>query len=197
MSTYAKAETLAGAVFAPLGWAKSAGLVVGFSLLTALAAQVVIPLYPVPITGQTFMVLLTGALLGSRLGALAMAAYVVEGALLGLPFFRGGGGGILHLLGPTGGYLLSYPLAAFAVGLLAERGWDKRYLTAAAAMALGSVIILLCGWLWLTRFVSSPAEAFQVGVARFLVGDVVKIALAAAVLPTGWALVGRRHREPR
>lgn len=191
MNTYAKAETLTGALLAPLSSMKAIALVVAFSLLTALAAQVVIPLYPVPITGQTFMVLLTGALLGSRLGALAMAAYVIEGAS-GLPFFRGGAGGFAHLMGPTGGYLLSYPLAAFAVGLLAERGWERRYLTAAAAMALGSVVILFCGWLWLTRFVGSPVEAFQLGVARFIVGDLVKIALAAAVLPTGWALIGRR-----
>jgi len=192
VNTYAaKAETLTGVFFAPLGLMKGIALVVAFSLLTALAAQVVIPLYPVPVTGQTFMVLLTGALLGSRLGALAMFAYVIEGAL-GLPFFRGGAGGFAHLMGPTGGYLLSYPLAAFVVGLLAERGWDRRYLTSAVAMALGSVVILFCGWLWLVRFVGLPAEAFQVGVARFIVGDVIKIALAAAVLPTGWALFGRR-----
>ncbi|CAN5320264.1 biotin transporter BioY [soil metagenome] len=191
MNTAAKAETLTGALLAPLSTMKAIALVVAFSFLTALAAQVVIPLYPVPITGQTFMVLLTGALLGSRLGALAMVAYVIEGAL-GLPFFRGGAGGFAHLMGPTGGYLFSYPLAAFAVGLLAEHGWDRRYLTAAAAMALGSFVILCCGWLWLTRFVGSPVEAFQLGVARFIIGDVIKIALAAAVLPTGWALIGRR-----
>ncbi|HYG81269.1 MAG TPA: biotin transporter BioY [Pyrinomonadaceae bacterium] len=192
-TSYAKAETLTSAVLAPLGWVRQLALVVGFSLLTALAAQVAVPLpwTPVPITLQTFAVLLTGALLGSRLGALAMIAYLVEGAA-GLPFFAAGGAGVGRLLfSPTSGYLLAYPAAAFLVGLLAERGWDRRWLTAAAAMALGSIVILLGGWAWLSRFVG-PAAAWSAGVAPFLVGDVVKIALAAAVLPTGWALLRRR-----
>ncbi len=150
MSTsYAKAETLVGAFAAPLGWSKSVALVVAFSLLTALAAQVSVPLpwTPVPLTGQTFAVLLTGALLGSRLGALAMLAYLAEGAA-GLPFFRNGAGGAHYLLfSPTTGYLLAFPLAAFVTGLLAERGWDRRFLTAAAAMFVGSLVILAGGWL--------------------------------------------------
>ena len=187
MNTYATPATLSDAVLAPVDLAKKAALVVGFSLLTALSAQIVIPTYPVPITGQTFAVLLTGALLGSRLGALAMFAYLLEGAA-GLPFFRGGNGGFPYMLGTTGGYLFAYPVAAFVTGLLAERGWDRKFLTAAAAMAIGSVVILFGGWLWLSRFVG-PEQAFTLGVARFLVGDVVKIALAAAVLPTGWKLV--------
>src|ERR687884_838499 len=111
MTTYAKAETLTGALFAPLDWMRSLALVIAFSLLTALAAQVVIPLPLVPITGQTFAVLLTGALLGSRLGALAMIAYLVEGAS-GLPFFYAGRSGVGHLFfGATSGYLLSFPAA--------------------------------------------------------------------------------------
>ena len=167
MNTYAKAETLTGAIFAPLDWVRSLALVLAFSLLTALAAQVVIPLPPVPITGQTFAVLLTGALLGSRLGALAMIAYLIEGAC-GLPFFYAGRGGLQHLLGPTAGYLWSFPAAAFVTGLLAERGWDRRFVTAAAAMALHE------------------------GVTKFLVGDIIKVALAAAVLPSGWAILRRR-----
>jgi len=181
---------LTSVALAPLDFVRAAALVIGFSLLTALAAQVAIPLpwTPVPITGQTFAVLLTGALLGSRLGALAMIAYLIEGAS-GLPFFAAGGSGVARLLfSPTSGYLLSYPVAAFAVGLLAERGWDRRFLTAAAAMGLGSIIILLSGWAWLARFVS-PAAAFQIGVAPFLIGDIIKIALASAVLPSGWAIL--------
>src|SRR5919199_740679 len=121
-TSYAKAETLAGALLAPINWTRSIVLVVAFSLLTALSAQVVIPLpwTPVPITGQTFAVLLTGALLGSRMGALAMMLYLIEGAS-GLPFFYAGHGGAAHLLNPmTAGYLLSYPAAAFVTGLLAE-----------------------------------------------------------------------------
>jgi biotin transport system substrate-specific component len=193
-TSYAKAETLLGAALAPLDRVRSIALILAFSLLTALSAQVIIPLpwTPVPITGQTFAVLLTGALLGSRLGALAMLAYLVEGAC-GLPFFRSGQGGIHYLLWtPTAGYLFSYPLAAFVTGWLAERGWDRNYIKAAGAMALGSVLILLCGWSWLATFYGlTPLAAWRAGVEPFLPGDVVKIALASAVLPTGWALLRR------
>jgi biotin transport system substrate-specific component len=195
-TSYAKAETLMSAALAPLDWVRSLSLVIAFSLLTALAAQVVIPLpwTPIPITGQTFAVLLTGALLGSRLGALAMLAYLIEGAS-GLPFFRSGNGGWHYLLAsPTAGYLFSYPLAAFLTGWLAERGWDKRFVTAAAAMALGSTVILLCGWSWLTLFYKPALAAWRDGVAPFFVGDVIKIALAAAALPSGWAILRRTGR---
>ena len=193
MSTnYAKAETLVGALAAPLDWTRTVALVVGFSLLTALAAQLVVPLpwTPVPLTGQTFAVLLTGALLGSRMGALTMLVYLAEGAV-GLPFFRGGAGGAQHLLGPTAGYLFAFPVAAFVTGHLAERGWDRRFATAAAAMALGSLVILACGWGWLSLFYRTAADAFAAGVLPFLVGDVIKIALAASALPAGWALLRR------
>lgn len=192
MSSYAKAETLVGAVVAPLDWTRSALVVVGFSLLTAAAAQVVVPLpfTPVPLTGQTFAVLLTGALLGPRLGALAMLAYLAEGAL-GLPFFRGGASGVTHFSGATAGYLLAFPSAAYVTGRLAERGWDRRFATAAAAMALGSLVILACGWAWLALTFKDGAAAFRLGVLPFLPGDVLKIALAAAALPAGWALLRR------
>src|SRR6266851_10435223 len=146
-TTFAKSETLLGVAFAPLDLVRQVGLVIGFSLLTALSAQVVIPIGPIPITGQTFAVLLTGALLGSRLGALAMIAYLVEGAS-GLPFFFGGHFGLAHLVGPTGGYLISFPAAAYITGAFAEHGWDRRFLSAAAAMAIGSAVILFCGWAW-------------------------------------------------
>src|SRR5918912_2181081 len=170
-ASYTKAETLTSVALAPLDFVRSAALVVGFSLLTALAAQLAVPLpwTPVPITLQTFAVLLAGALLGSRLGPLAMIAYLIEGAS-GLPFFVAGGSGVGHLLfSPTSGYLLSYPAAAFVVGLLAERGWDRRFVTAAAAMCLGSAVILLGGWAWLARFMS-PVAAWNLGVMPFLVG---------------------------
>src|ERR1700730_13994960 len=125
-TAFAKNETLLGVALGPLDLVRQVGLVIGFSLLTAAAAQVVIPIGPVPITGQTFAVLLTGALLGSRLGAAAIIAYLVEGAS-GLPFFAGGTGGIAHLLGPTGGYLVAFPAAAFITGAFAENGWDKHF----------------------------------------------------------------------
>lgn len=190
MSTsIAKSETLLEVALAPFDIVRQVGLVIGFSLLTALSAQIVIPIGPVPITGQTFAVLLTGALLGSRLGAMAMIAYLIEGAS-GLPFFYGGAAGLPHLFGPTGGYLLSFPAAAFITGAFAEQGWDRKFLTAAAAMFAGSLVIMFCGWLWfsyLTR--TSPLVAFQFTVLKFIPGDIIKIALAAAVLPTGWKLV--------
>jgi len=188
-ASFAKSETLTGVALAPLDWARSVGLVVAFSLLTALSAQIVIPMWPVPITGQTFAVLLAGALLGSRLGAAAMIVYLIEGAS-GLPFFRQWHGGLPYILGPTGGYLIAFPAAAFVTGAFAEHGWDKRFFTAAAAMAIGSVLILLSGWAWLSFF-RSPTFAFQAGVKPFIIGDIVKILLAAAVLPSGWALLRR------
>jgi biotin transport system substrate-specific component len=190
--SYAKAETLIGAALAPLDWTRSVGLVFTFSLLTALAAQVAIPIGPVPITGQTFAVLLTGALLGSRLGAMAIIAYLVEGAI-GLPFFAGGTGGLAHLLGPTGGYLVAFPAAAYITGAFAEHGWDKSFMTAAAAMLVGSIVIILAGAAWFSVLMHTPLlTSLRVSVVPFIIGDIVKIVLAAAVLPTGWALLKRK-----
>jgi biotin transporter BioY len=193
MNTFAKPETLVATALAPLDWTRSVALVFLFSLLTALAAQISIPLWPVPITGQTFAVTLTGALLGSRLGAMALIIYLVEGAC-GLPFFSGGTGGIQMLFGPTGGYLVAFPAAAFITGAFAEHGWDKRFLTAAAAMAIGSAVILLTGWAVLSRFMT-PALAWHAGVTRFIIGDIIKVLLAAAVLPTGWYFLKRRASQ--
>jgi biotin transporter BioY len=190
-SSFAKNETLLGVALAPLDFVRQVGLAIGFSLLTALAAQVVIPIGYPPITGQTFAVLLTGALLGSRLGAMAMIAYLIEGAS-GLPFFSGGQGGLLHLMGPTGGYLIAFPAAAYITGAFSEHGWDRRFLTAAAAMAIGSIVIMLSGWAWFSVVMkTSPLLTFYATVAKFIPGDLIKIALAAAVLPSGWKLLRR------
>jgi biotin transport system substrate-specific component len=194
-TAFAKSETLLGVALAPLDVVRQVGLVIGFSLLTALAAQVVIPLGPIPITGQTFAVLLTGALLGSRLGAMAMIAYLVEGAS-GLPFFAGAHGGLLHLMGPTGGYLIAFPAAAYVTGAFAEHGWDRRFLTAAAAMAVGSAIIMLSGWAWFSVIMrTSPLLTLYATVIKFIPGDIIKISLAAAVLPSGWKLVRRKEGQ--
>jgi len=193
-ATIAKNETLLGVALAPLDFVRQVGLVIGFSLLTALAAQIVIPLGAVPITGQTFAVLLTGALLGSRLGAMAMIAYLIEGAA-GLPFFSAGHGGLLHLMGPTAGYLIAFPAAAYITGAFAEHGWDRKFFSAAAAMAIGSVVIMFSGWLWFSLVMrTSPAITIFDTFLKFIPGDLIKIALAAAVLPSGWRLVGRRHQ---
>lgn len=191
----ASSDTLIGAALAPLDWTRSVSLVVVFSLLAALAAQIVIPIGPVPITAQTFAVLLTGALLGSRLGAMAMIVYLIEGAS-GLPFFYGGHSGLAHLFGPTGGYLVSFPAAAFITGAFAENGWDKRFATAVVAMAVGSVVILLAGWAWFAIVMhTSLSTSFKVGVLPHIPGDIIKILLAAAVLPTGWALLKRKASQ--
>ena len=196
MSTsYAQPDTLLATALAPLDWTRSVALVFAFSLLTALAAQIVIPIGPVPITGQTFAVLLTGALLGSRLGALAMIAYLVEGAS-GLPFFYGGHGGLGHLLGPTGGYLVAFPAAAFITGAFAEHGWDRRFFTAAAAMAIGSAVIMLSGWTWFSLSTNTPPlVSFQISLVKFIPGDIVKILLAAAALPAGWRLLQNKSSQ--
>ena len=193
MNTFvAKSETLLGVALAPLDIVRQVGLVIGFSLLTAVAAQVVIPIGPIPITGQTFAVLLTGALLGSRLGALAIIAYLIEGAS-GLPFFAGGHFGLAHLVGPTGGYLISFPAAAYITGAFAEHGWDRRFLSAAAAMSIGSAVILFCGWAWFSFAWHTPPTLALIQTLTTLVpGDIVKILLAAAVLPSGWKLVRKQ-----
>jgi len=189
-----KNETLLEAALAPLDFVRQVGLVIGFSLLTALAAQIVVPVGPIPITGQTFAVLLTGALLGSRLGAITMIVYLLEGAI-GLPFFVGASSGLWHLMGPTGGYLIAFPAAAFITGAFAEHEWDRRFLTAAAAMAIGSSVIMLAGWLWFSLVMrTSPVLTFFDAVLKFIPGDIIKICLAAVVLPSGWKLVRKRDR---
>lgn len=194
-TTYAKPDTLIATALAPLDWTRSVGLVFAFSLLMALSAQIVIPIGPVPITGQTFVVLLTGALLGSRMGAMTMILYLIEGAS-GLPFFYGGSTGLGHLFGQTGGYLIAFPAAAFITGAFAEHGWDKRFLTAVAAMAIGSVVIMLSGWAWYSVVMSTPpAVAFNLTVLQFIPGDIIKIFLAAAALPAGWGLLNRRASQ--
>ena len=168
-------------------------LVVGASLVTALAAQIAVPLpwTPVPITGQTFAVVLSGAVLGARRGSLAQLVYLAEGAA-GLPVFAGGAAGLVKLLGPTGGYLLAFPIAAGLVGALCERGWDRRYLTMLLAMLLGSAVIFALGLVMLARFVPGAALLAQ-GLLPFVPGDLIKSALAAAAFPATWRWVGRRE----
>ncbi|MFQ5595753.1 MAG: biotin transporter BioY [Anaerolineae bacterium] len=189
--------TLSDVLVPPSSLARDLGLVVAFSLINAAAAQVSIalPFTPVPITGQTFAVLLTGSLLGSRLGAWSLLLYLAEGAA-GLPVFALGRSGLVTLLGPTAGYLIAFPVAAFAVGWLAERGWDRRVLTTALAMVVGNVVIYAGGVFWLARFVGGPAQAVALGMAPFLMGDAVKLVLAAVLLPAGWAVMNRTD-DPR
>lgn len=186
-------RTLADAL--PLqGVVVDALLVVLCSALVGMGAQVSIPLpfTPVPVTGQTFAVLLTGMLLGSRRAAVAMLLYLAEGAV-GLPVFAGGAAGAAVFAGKTAGYLLAFPLAAFATGLLAERGWDRKPWTAALGMFLGSLVILSLGALVLSAFVGGVRSGFALGFLPFLPGDVVKTALAALALPAAWRVLERRR----
>ncbi len=168
------------------GLAYDALLITAGSLLVALSAliQIRLPFTPVPITAQTLAVLMIGVLLGSRRGALTLLAYLGEG-LAGLPVFSGGGFGLPHLLGPTGGYLLGFVAAAYVVGWLAERGWDRRLLSALAAMTIGNLVIYAFGVSWLGRMVGFN-QAIALGASPFAVGDLLKIALGTALLPLGW-----------
>lgn len=180
----------------PRTWVWNFLLTLAAGTAMALFARIAMPLpfTPVPITGQTLGVLLAGALLGSRRGSLAMLAYLAEG-LTGLPVFAGGASawtssvaGLPVILGPSAGYLFAYSLAAFAVGWLAERGWDRRFGPAVLAMLAGELVIYLIGLPWLARFVG-PAQAVPLGLLPFLPGDTLKLLLAAAVLPSAWRLL--------
>lgn len=169
----------------------TAALVVGFALFTALMAQIEIPLWftPVPITGQTFAVLLTGAVLGWRAGAASQALYVALGAA-GLPFYSGGDGGWSVATGATGGYLFGFIVAAAAIGYLAERRQDRSVTTAIPAFMAGNAIIYFFGVIWLARSIGvSGIEAMELGLVPFVIGDLVKIALAGLALPAAWRLL--------
>ncbi len=152
------------------------------SALVALFAQVELPFWPVPFTGQTFGVLLAAVLLGRVRGALGLLLYLLEGAV-GLPVFAGGGAGLAVLLGPTGGYLLGFVAAAWVVGSLCERGWASSWSKTLAAMTLGTLVVFAFGVPWLALFVGGwPAITY--GFVPFLVNDVVKI-LAVSLIARG------------
>lgn len=170
--------------------ARDAALVFAGSLLIAASAQITVPLWPVPMTLQTLAVLVVGAALGPRLGFLAAAVYLAEGAI-GLPVFAGFAAGALHLVGPTGGYLFAFPLAAALAGYAARRGLCDRALSAIAPMTAGTLVILALGALWLSRFSVDPVA---VGVAPFLPGAAIKIALAAMIAPKAAEFVARFSR---
>jgi biotin transport system substrate-specific component len=166
---------------------------------TAAASQVSIPLpfTPVPFTFQPMVVLLGGAALGPELGMLSQVLYLAAG-IAGLPVFAVSPElpqGAARLLGPTGGYLMSYPFAAFIAGALARRGLDRRYLTSFLAMLAGLTIVFACGVLWLAAFAPgaenrSLQTALAVGFYPFVLADLVKLAVAAAVMPAAWKLLG-------
>lgn len=155
--------------------------------LIALAAQMAIDLAwsPVPISGQTFAVLLIGALLGRHRGTACILLYLGEGAV-GLPVFAGASGGWPILIGPTGGYLIGFIGAAFITGFLSERGWDRRFFSTVLAMLLGNMVIYVFGLSWLSLFVENILET---GLYPFVAGDLIKLVFAALLLPSGWAVM--------
>jgi biotin transport system substrate-specific component len=186
-----QALTMAG-VFRPRT-ARSAlvydfGLIAAGSVLIAISAQLAfwVPFSAVPVTGQTFAVLMIGALFGTRRAGLCVLTYLVEGAA-GLPVGAGGMGGIVWLLGPTGGYLFGFIIAAVLVGYLAECGWDRKIWTTVVAMIAGNICIYAFGLVWLA--ILRVNNKFAVGVYPFIAGDIAKIILAALFLPAGWKVL--------
>jgi biotin transport system substrate-specific component len=171
-------------------WLRDVILIVLGTLFVAALAQVKIPLpfTPVPLTGQTFGVLLVGAMLGSKRGAASMAFYVALGAL-GLPVFAGGASGMAYLSGATLGYLVGFVMAAYVIGLLAERGLERSVRTSLIPFLLGTIIIYVCGVAWLTILLGSLSKAVAAGLLPFLAGDALKLIAAALVLPGAWKVV--------
>ena len=167
-------------------------LVFGFCLLT-LSAKIQVPFWPVPMTMQTFVVLVIGMAYGWRLGGATVLAYLIAGAS-GLPVFAGTperGIGLLYMMGPTGGFLLGFLVAATVVGFLAERGWDRSFLGTGVAMIIGHAIITFLGVVWLANAFGVP-KAIEVGFMPFLAASALKTVLGIACMPLVWKLIGRR-----
>ncbi|HJR81874.1 MAG TPA: biotin transporter BioY [Anaerolineales bacterium] len=171
-------------------WLRDIPLVILGALFVAAFAQLRIPLpfTPVPLTGQTFAVLLVGAALGSVRGVASMAFYIALGAL-GLPVFAGGASGLTYLSGPTLGYLIGFVIAAYVIGLLAERGLERSVRTSLIPFLVGTIIIYLCGVAWLAFLLGSLGEAISAGLLPFLIGDAIKLIAASIALPAAWKLV--------
>jgi biotin transport system substrate-specific component len=171
-------------------WLRDLMLIALGALFVAILAQVKVPLpfTPVPLTGQTFAVLLVAAALGSKRGAASMAFYIALGAF-GLPVFAGGAAGMAYFSGATLGYLIGFVIAAYAVGLLAERGLERNIRTSILPFLAGTIIIYVCGVSWLTIVLGSFSKALAAGFIPFVVGDVIKLVAASLALPAAWKLV--------
>ena len=154
----------------------------------AAAAQINVPLLPVPMTLQSLAVLMIGAAYGARLGAATLALYALEGAI-GLPVFAEFKSGVMLA---SFGYVLGFIAAAYVVGFLAERGWDRSPVSMFAAMLLGAVVLYVPGLIWLAAWIGDAQKAIVLGLLPFAVGDLVKAAVAALGFPAAWALLGRR-----
>ena len=160
------------------------------SALIALCAQVSVPFYPVPVTMQTFAVILIGLTYGWRLGGITVALYLIEGSI-GLPVFAGGKGGMIVMMGPTAGYLYGFFLAAVACGWFTERGFDRSYLKLIVPLLAGNVLLYTSGLIWLGNFIGWDKPVLELGLYPFIPGDLMKIALVAVLLPTVWKYVER------
>lgn len=188
-----QAATLRLAVFPRAGLLTDALLVLAGTAFVAVAAQVSIqlPFTPVPITGQTFAVVLVGASLGPLLGFTSLLLYWLVG-LAGAPVYADQLSGWETFVGPTGGYIVGFMLAALATGYLAQRRWDRRFPSSVAAMLTGNVIIYVPGLLWLAHYLNTGVEeTLEAGLYPFVVGDLLKLYLAGALLPLAWKLVDR------
>ena len=167
-------------------------VLIGVAALT-IAAKIRVPMWPVPITMQTFAVLVIGAAYGMRLGLATLLAYLALGAA-GVAVFTGDGAGLAYMMGPTGGYLVGFAAAAAVMGWLAARGWDRSVAGMAGALLIGNAVIYAFGlpWMaWLFAAEKGMAWVAQWGMTNFLLGDALKLALAALVLPAAWRAVGR------
>jgi len=188
--------TLAGVLW-PSGGAsallRNAILAIAGTALLTLSAKIQVPFYPVPMTMQTFVVLVIGMAYGWRLGGATSLLYLAEGAV-GLPVFAGTpekGLGLAYMLGGTGGYLAGFVIAAAVCGWLAERGWDRNVVTTAAAMLIGNLLIYMLGLLWLGTLLGWDKPILEWGLAPFVLGDLTKLVLAAVALPFAWKLLRR------
>ena len=172
---------------------RSLGFLLSGSLLLTLSAKLQIPFYPVPMTLQTLVVLLLGIAFGWRLGFATVVFYLVQGAA-GLPVFAGTpekGLGLAYLMGPTGGYLIGFAIAAAITGWMAERGFDRSVAGTAVAMLCGNAVIYTCGLAWLGQFVGYSEKLLEFGITPFILGDLVKIALATVALPVVWRWINQ------
>lgn len=166
-------------------------IILGASWIIAISAQITInlPFSPVPITGQTLAVLLTGLILGKKLGTTSIAAYLAQGAA-GLPIFAGGKSGVATLFGPTGGYLIGFLAAVYVVGMLSELRFKRSLFLASSALVIGNIIIYLFGLVWLARFVGE-SQVLHLGFYPFLIGDILKILLGIVLVGGSSALFSR------
>ena len=175
---------------------KQVALVLVGVLVLAVAAKIKVPMWPVPVTMGTFAVLTIGAAYGARLGLVTILAYMIIGAL-GFDIFASSSAetyGLTYMMGGTGGYLVGYVLATLALGALAQRGWDRSVLWMALAMLIGTVLIYVPGLLWLGQLYGWDKPILAWGLTPFLIGDALKLALAAIVLPAVWKMVGDARR---